>query len=152
MAAGFTVEAARLGELRDFLARRIAEAIGDRPLVPELGLDGAVALGGASEEFCERLERLAPFGAGNAEPRFAIPGIRIVRADVVGGSHVRCVLADPVGGARLKGIAFRCVDGELGAALLRSGASLHVAGHLRVESWQGQRNVQLAIEDAAPAL
>ena len=47
------------------------------------------------------LDRLGPFGAGNAEPRFALIGARIVNACVVGESHVRCFLTEPAGSSRL---------------------------------------------------
>jgi single-stranded-DNA-specific exonuclease len=156
MAAGFTVAGALLPALRNFLAERIAAEIGTRPLQPELSLDGAVApSAAASPEFVATLQRLAPFGAGNAEPRFAIPAVRIVRADPVGaeGSHVRCLLTDMGGGkVRLKAIAFRCADTPLGPALLNSGgAALHVAGTLRADNWQGAQGVQLCLDDAAPA-
>jgi single-stranded-DNA-specific exonuclease len=98
----------------------------------------------------EIVERLGPFGAGNAEPRFALPNLRVLRAEVVGAQHVRCVLADGAGGGRLKAIAFRCLDGELGPALLQGqGGTFHLAGHLRADNWQGHMGAQLMIDDAA---
>jgi single-stranded-DNA-specific exonuclease len=73
----------------------------------------------------------------------------VVRADVVGETHVRCVLTGALGG-RLKAIAFRALETPLGQALLKSGsAPLHVAGHLRADSWQGRDGCQLIIDDAA---
>lgn len=86
---------------------------------------------------------------GNPTPRFALPGVRIVRADVVGNGHVRCIMAGG-DGARLKGIAFRKADSELGNALLASGGrAMNVAGTLRRDSWNGREDVQLFIDDAA---
>jgi single-stranded-DNA-specific exonuclease len=152
MAAGFTVERGRLGALRDFLAARVEDAIGAERLLPELALDGAVAAGAATPELVATLERLAPFGAGNAEPRFALPDLRVARADVVGGAHVRAILMDAAGNARLKAIAFRCLETPLGKALLESGgAAYHVAGTLRADHWNGETRVQLCLDDAAPA-
>ena len=151
MAAGFTVEAARLDALREFLAARLAEAAGAAgPVQPTLCLDGVLTPGAATPDLADMLERLGPFGAGNAEPRFAIPAARLVRADVVGEAHVRCIVTGPDGG-RLKAIAFRCLEGELGRALLQSrDVPLHLAGHLRADRWQGREGVQFLIEDAAP--
>jgi single-stranded-DNA-specific exonuclease len=64
---------------------------------------------------------------------------------------VRCILAGADGG-KLKGIAFRALDGDLGPALLNHGGrALHVAGQLRADDWQGREDVQLFIEDAALA-
>jgi single-stranded-DNA-specific exonuclease len=152
MAAGFTVEAQRLAALRDFLAERAVAALGAGPLVPELAIDGVVAAGAATLELVAVLERLAPFGAGNAEPRFALANLRVVRAEIVGGQHLRCVLGDGGGPARLKAVAFRSVETPLGPALLNGlGRNFHLAGHLRADPWQDRNGVQLMIEDAAPA-
>ncbi|HTZ80429.1 MAG TPA: single-stranded-DNA-specific exonuclease RecJ [Stellaceae bacterium] len=152
MAAGFTVAEERVEALRDFLAARVAEVAGAGGLVPELGLDGLMMPAAATPEFVGLLERLAPFGAGNAEPRFAFPAMRVLRADVVGESHVRLVLGEAASGQRLKAIAFRCLDSEMGQALLNGrGQGFHLAGHLRADTWQGRNEVQLLVDDAAPA-
>ncbi|HLB78869.1 MAG TPA: single-stranded-DNA-specific exonuclease RecJ, partial [Dongiaceae bacterium] len=118
---------------------------------PSLAIDGALGPAAATPELAAEIARLGPFGSGNREPRFAVPAARVVRADPVGADHVRCVLAGG-DGARLDAIAFRAFETGLGPALLQArGAALHVAGHLRAETWQGRRRVQLFIEDAAPA-
>lgn len=158
MAAGLTVEAAKLEALRAFLVARTAELLGEsEPVpVPELAIDGALAAGAATPDLAALIDRVGPFGTGNAEPRFVFPNLRVVRADIVGQEHVRCILADGAGTARLKGIAFRVLSQErddgLGKALLNArGAGFHVAGHLRADNWQGRNGVQLLIDDAALA-
>ncbi|MBI3707630.1 MAG: single-stranded-DNA-specific exonuclease RecJ [Proteobacteria bacterium] len=151
-AAGFTVAADKLAPLREFLRARIADQVASQDVRPTLGVDGALSLAAVTPEFIQTLERVGPYGAGNSEPRFAVPSSLVVKADIVGERHVRCFLGDQRGG-RLAAIAFRTVGTPLGAALLdRSGASLHLAGHLRAEEWNGRTRVQLMIEDAAPAL
>lgn len=149
LAAGFTAELEQLEALEVFLHARAAAVIGDGGLVPRLALDGALEAGAATPALVEQIARLGPFGSANAEPRFAVPAARVVRADVVGEAHVRCVLSGALGG-RLKAIAFRAADTPVGRALLRrDGGGLHVAGHLRTDSWQGRESCQLVIEDAA---
>ena len=149
MAAGFTVAAARMEELRAFLAGRVAEQVAAAPLVPTLELDGALSVGACTPALVTMLDKLGPFGTGNAEPRFAVSDARVVRADVVGANHVRCILSGADGG-RLKAIAFRALETELGKALLTSGgAPLHIAGVLRIDRWNGQEGIQLLIDDAA---
>ncbi|MBB6254754.1 single-stranded-DNA-specific exonuclease RecJ [Nitrospirillum iridis] len=150
MAAGFTVAEDRLPELRAFMAERIAQQLaGQGPLVPTLHLDGVVSVRGASTDLLAHMTRLGPFGTGNSEPRLAVADARIVRADVVGGNHVRCILSSP-DGARLKAIAFRAMDEDLGPALLNHGGRpLHLAGTLRADRWNGAEGVQLMIDDAA---
>jgi single-stranded-DNA-specific exonuclease len=156
MAAGFTVAGEKLVGLRDFLATRIAAVLGEGGLAPELNIDGALAAAAATPDLAALIERIGPFGTANSEPRFVFPNLRVLRADIVGGEHVRCVLGDGGGAARLKGIAFRALNGDrnsaLGKALLDAhGAGFHVAGHLRADNWQGRNGVQLLIDDAAPA-
>ena len=152
MAAGFTVAQAQVDALRDFLAERVNGTAGPSGLVPELGLDGALMPGAATPEFVAQLERLAPFCAVNAEPLFAFPSMVVHRAEVVGDSHVRAILGEVAGPQRLKAVAFRSLDTDLGRALLNGrGRGFHVAGHLRADSWQGRQEVQLQIEDIAAA-
>ncbi len=151
MAAGFTVEPEKMGELRRFLEERVARRVAEADIRPTLSLDGSLDLGGARLELVEALKEIGPFGAGNPEPRFAIPRARVARADVVGENHVRCFLEGADGG-RLNAISFRSADTELGRALLvNQGGALHVAGRLRENTWQGRTTVQLMIDDAAGA-
>ncbi len=159
MAAGFTVAADRIGELRDFLNDRLAGQVAAAATEPELSIDGVLAVAGASRDLMADIARVEPFGIGNPEPRFALMGARIAKADIVGGDHVRCFLSGD--GARLKAIAFRALgdtrgetgDSSLGEALLQAagGQTLHLAGRLRPDTWQGRDDVQFVIEDAAPA-
>ncbi|MBP7335831.1 single-stranded-DNA-specific exonuclease RecJ [Niveispirillum sp.] len=152
MAAGFTVEREKIDDLRAFLRDRIARQLDDAgPLVPSLSLDGALSVRAANPDLLRHLEKLAPYGTGNSEPRFAVTDARIVKADVVGaeGKHVRCILTGS-DGSRLKSIAFRAMDGDLGPALLQSGGRpMHLAGTLRPDRWNGNDGVQLLIDDGA---
>ncbi|CAK0739718.1 single-stranded-DNA-specific exonuclease [Azospirillaceae bacterium] len=155
MAAGFTVVKELIEPLRVFLVERILAQSSAPPTSPVLELDGALMTGAATMDLARSLEKLGPFGNGNSEPRFAIPDARIVRADVLRDSHVRCIVSGRDGG-RLKAIAFRVLDSGrpegLGRALLESGGQpMHLAGPLRLNHWNGADSVQLIIEDAALA-
>jgi len=150
MAAGFTVAAERVADLAAFLNERMASAAGG-PVVPLLEIDGAIAGAAATPELAQTVERLAPFGSGNPEPRFAVTDLRVVRGEVVGDGHVRLLLAGN-GGTRLKAIAFRSADGPLGQALLSGGgAPFHLAGNLRPDNWEDREGAQLIVDDGAPA-
>jgi len=152
MAAGFTIKRENLDAFRTFLTDRFAAELAGQPLVASLSLDGVLAPAGAKRQLVDALAQLGPFGSGNPEPHFAIASAKIVRADVVGQNHVRCIFTGADGG-KLKGIAFRAMDNDLGPALLQHGGRpLHVAGQLRSDDWQDRRDVQLFIEDVALAV
>jgi single-stranded-DNA-specific exonuclease len=147
MAAGFTVAENRIKVLAAFLEAKIAGA-GAR-VDPILTIDGGLSCGGATVSLAEVIERLGPFGSGNAEPRFALTGVRVLKADLVGTSHVRCFLTD-TSGARVKAIAFRAVETPLGQLLLQSGGTpIALAGKVKLDRWNGEMRVQFQIDDAA---
>lgn len=151
MAAGLTVERSKLDELREFLNERIGAAVSAGRATPTLNVDASISLAGATTDLIASIQQLAPFGAGNPEPRFVLPGVRVVKADVVGKGHVRCILSDGLKG-RMKSIAFRAVGEPLGDALLHTdGLALNVAGKIRLDTWQGREGVQFIIDDAAYA-
>ncbi len=152
MAAGFTIETGRLEEFQAFLNDHVTGQLGGAAPVAELGIDGALTPEGATVELIELLDKIGPFGAGNARPRFAFAGVRVVTSDIVGADHVRCFVTSLGGGKRLKSIAFRAAGTALGRALADpTGAPLNIAGHLQIDRWQGAENAQLIIEDAAIA-
>ncbi len=152
MAAGFSLDEDRLGDFNAFLSERIGKQIEEEGIVPTINIDGAISVEGATMELVEVLQKLAPFGTGNAEPRFAFSNVRIAKSDVVGVNHVRCFLSGLDSKKQLAAIAFRCVDTDLGKALLRhKGLPLHIVGRLRENVWQGRSSVQLLIDDVAPA-
>jgi len=151
MAAGFTIARESLEDFVQFLNDRMALEVPSPP-VRGLYLDGGLKVGAASLSLVNVLEQVGPFGAGNPEPRFAITDARLERAVPVGRdqSHLSCTLAGD-DGTRLNAIAFRAVNSDLGQALLRhDGAPFHLAGRLRVNTWQGRTSPQLFIDDAAP--
>ncbi len=152
MAAGFSLDGDKLAEFEAFMQQRIGAQIAEKSIEPMITLDGELSVGGANLEFLNALELLAPYGAGNAEPCFAISNARLGFVKVIGAdqNHIKCSIIDG-SGSRLDGIAFRCVESGLGHALLNhNDAPLHIAGKLRRNTWQGRTTIQMIIDDAAP--
>jgi single-stranded-DNA-specific exonuclease len=150
MAAGFTVPLENLGTFRDFLDERIGKRIAEAGIIPTLKIDGALSAGGVSLHLIHELEKLQPYGSGNAEPRFIIPNARIASADVAGMDHLRFSLDNP-GGYQTRGIAFRCIGSPLGDALLNhNGKPFHLVGRVKINRWQGRSYPQFQLDDAAP--
>jgi single-stranded-DNA-specific exonuclease len=152
MAAGFSFAAARQQEFHDFLAERLSHAAA-LPAASDLTVEGTLAVTGATTELAQAVERLAPFGAGNEEPIFALSRTRVIRADRVGkeGATVRAIL-EGEGGGRLKAICFRAKDGPLAQLLLSPDrVPIHLCGQLRAEKWNDAVSPCLYLVDAAPA-
>lgn len=159
MAAGFTVSDAQFEafatSLHTHFAAPVAAAMENR----SMPLDGVLSLGGVTTEMVHSLSALAPFGTGNPEPRFALMECRLLRADWLKDTHLRLVLGDGgIGGranaSRLKTMLFRASETPWASALLehaRNGRPFHLAGHLRLNRWNGQENVDFTVEDAMPA-
>ncbi|MGR9163431.1 single-stranded-DNA-specific exonuclease RecJ [Rhizobium leguminosarum] len=151
MAAGLTVERANLGRLRSFFTEKATKAVASLVANETLKIDGAIGASGATLELIDRLEAAGPYGSGHAQPLFAVPAHRVRDARLVGEKHVKVTL-EAMDGSRLDGIAFRAADTALGNLLINSrGASLHVAGSLSAEHYQGARRIQLRVCDATPA-
>lgn len=148
MAAGLSVRPDAIPELRAFLCERLAEEARIAADADALDVDALVTARGADRALWTEFQRLAPFGPGNPEPMFAAADMRVERPMALRGGHVRCTLTDASGG-RLKAVAWRCEDTEIGRRLIVEGAAVHVAGRLKPDDWKGREGVELDIEDVA---
>ncbi len=151
MAAGVSLKREKLDAFREFLAAHGAAAQTHSAAAKEFPVDAIASCAGSTPALIDEMARLGPFGAGNAEPMLALPHVRVAFAEVVGRDHVRLQLQGGEG-ARLDAIAFRSASAPLGQGLMASrGKTVHVAGYLRADNWNGRRRVRLQVEDAAPA-
>lgn len=156
MAAGITLRKERLAEFRAYAEAALAQDVARSRHAHELLVDGAVSARAVTPELVATLNRAGPYGAANPEPTIALPSHQLVYADEVGQAHVRVRLKSG-DGATVNGIAFRAVGQKLGNALKENrGQTIHVAGALVVDRWQGAERVQLrvadiAVPDAGPA-
>lgn len=149
MAAGLTLDRARLGDLRSFLEARLAAAVAAARDVDGMEVDGALTARGVTLALLEQIERAGPFGAGAPEPTFALPRHRIADVFEAGESHlrVRAVAGD---GASLTAIAFRANGSPLGDFLkAKRGEIAHLLGHVAIDSYRGESRPQFRLIDAA---
>ena len=148
MAAGVTLHKEQLPAFEAYLAEELGSMALDAPR--QLHLDASLTPQGATRELWEQMQLAGPFGAGNPEPRVVLPAVRIVQQSVVGDGHVRCVLSGE-GGGRLKAMAFNSVPEEVRMLIQTARGPVHIVGFLRADDWNGRRDVQLMVHDAAPA-
>lgn len=154
MAGGFTVQPGQLEAFRVFMKEHIARQRDGNPAISDSVIDGVLSVRGAQFDFIQMIQdRFGPFGAGHEEPVFVLPAVRLHTVDIVGDDHIRCMVSDWEGGSRMKAMAFRAADTPLGQALLKQGGRpLHLAGHFKLDTWNGGRRVEMHILDAALAI
>ena len=151
MAAGFTVARHKFEELRLHLNQHALAQLKGEAYAPQLKLDSLLSAHALTIDLVDKLSLLAPFGSGHSEPRFVLAEVKVIKPTVVGEKHVSCFIQDSSGGASIKAIAFRALDTALGETLLKAGSKpMHLAGHATINNWQGRRNVNFQIIDAAP--
>jgi single-stranded-DNA-specific exonuclease len=148
MAAGLTIKPDRIEGFTAFLGDRLRDETEAATAADVVDIDALVSPAAADRGLYEDFQRLTPFGPGNPEPVFALAGVGVDYVKAMNGGHVRCTLSDGAGG-RLKAIAWRSAETDLGRRLLAGGGSLHVAGRLKPDDYMGRQGVQLEIEDAA---
>ena len=149
MAAGLTIERAKLGPVRAFFEDAARDSVATLTASRVLKIDGALGATAANFDLADQIEAAGPYGSGHSQPIFALPMHRVRDSRFVGTSHIKVMLEGPDGG-RLEGMAFRAGDTDLGRLLLSArGDQIHLAGTLSAEFWQGTRRIQFRILDAA---
>ena len=150
MAAGLTVDPARLDELGDWLDQRLGATVAAAMTNQAMLLDLAVAPGGLTPALVDSLESAGPYGMGWPGPRVAVGPVRMVKADLVGTDHVRLIVRGD-DGASFKGIAFRAASSELGQTLLHAThhRRLWLAGRAKIDDWSNRPQAELHVDDAA---
>jgi single-stranded-DNA-specific exonuclease len=142
MAAGLTIEAGRIDELRRFLC---AEAFDFRR--PPTEVDLVAEAGTTSVDAIAPLEALEPYGAGNQQPSVAVIGGVARRVKVLKERHVKLILEGPEG--TTEAILFNGIGTRLGDALAASeGLRVDLLGRVAVDEYLAQPRVQIKIDDA----
>jgi len=144
MAAGLTLETARLEELRERLQAIAGERLREVELMPSLQIDAVCPLSDASWETVRALDELRPFGQGHAVPTCLSRNVLVRDARVVGERHLRLAVSD--GRATWEAIAFRQAE-----ALPDLPSRIDLAYNLEVNRWNGEARIQLIVQDLRPA-
>ncbi len=143
-AAGLTIEAGRIRELRTAVNAYADTYLTPDDLRPRLWIDGALSFRGISSQVAAELTALAPFGAGNPTPIF-----RASRVEIVDGPrrikerHLKMAFRQD--GRIMRGIAWRASERETFVAEHRS--AIDLAFSLEQDIWNGERYLQLSIAD-----
>jgi len=150
MAAGLTIDPARLADFAGFLDERLARDVERARAGAAMLLDLALAPGGLTPELVATLEAAGPYGVGWPAPRIAVGPVRIIKADIVGKDHLR-LIASGKDGRSFKAIAFRVAETDMAQTLLHrsQGRQFYLAGRARIDDWGNRPAAELQLEDAA---
>jgi single-stranded-DNA-specific exonuclease len=149
MAVGLTVSPDKLEELTAFLRSLLRAQVEKAATGRSLRIDGVISLSGATWELLDAIEQVGPFGPGNSTPRFAVPEVDLIKADLVGQNHLRAIFKSK-DGKSIKAMAFRQWEEPLGH-LLRTGIGrrFHIAGKLKKDTWSGGGKVEMTLDDVS---
>jgi single-stranded-DNA-specific exonuclease len=145
-AAGFTVQSENLDRLMQRLSQVAKRELEGKELIPALEIDVDVSLAEMNWATLEWLQKLEPCGEENPMPLFLSRGVPVRDVRLVGseGRHLKLMLGE--GSGIRDAIAFR--QGERMAKL---GDRVDVAYHLEVNEWDGERRLQLNVQDIRAA-
>ena len=145
MAAGLSIDPERIPEFRRALSRTILEMCGAIARPATLQIDGYLSLSDLSLDLVEEIERLAPFGAGNAPLALVTRGLSLTSHTAIGrgGEHLQLIVEDEAG-TRQKVLWWR------GAGSPLPQGRFDLAYVLRASDYRGQRDVQVEWVDARP--
>ena len=153
MAAGFSLDANKIPEFEKFLKKYIETKCSVEADAPkEIFIDSILNLNAVNVDLLKKLACLEPYGEGNSEPTFAISDVILSKTIITKNGHVICKFSGK-GGGQIDGVCFRAQGTPLGDTLLKNppGQHYHVAGQLRIDSWNNKEKVQLIVQDVAIA-
>jgi single-stranded-DNA-specific exonuclease len=143
-AAGLTMEASKIRELRTRVNDYADGCIGPDDLRPRLWIDGSLTFRSINEQVVSELSTLAPFGAGNPCPIFRTSNVEIVDGPRrLKDRHLKMAFRQD--GRIMRGIAWRASERE--SFVTEHRAAIDLAFSLEQDTWNGERYLQLSVAD-----
>ena len=93
-AAGLTVKHHNLSHLSEDLDLYLKETYSKSRFQKSVHIDAVLDITDIDYELACEIDRLRPFGVGNAEPLFMCRNVNVVSSFIIGGSHRKLILAD----------------------------------------------------------
>lgn len=152
-ACGFTLkDKSVLEEFKTKLMAKAAAKTQAIELVPQIIIDAEIDLDEVSWKLYDLLEKFEPFGQANEEPKYVARAVTIIRVDPVGadGKHLRITVKHNSHLVK-KTIGFGLGDikrcAENWKECLKPGDKIDIVFSIGVNEWNGNRELQLTIED-----
>lgn len=151
-ACGFSLKPKNLEIFKKEMLKRAEEGTKELDLSPQLKIDAEVSLEDVNWKLYDILEKFEPFGVANDEPVYAARGLTVMGVEPVGkdNKHLRLMVKHNSHVIR-KTIAFGFGDPEKHPANwsvnLKPGDQIDLAFSVGVNEWNGNRELQLMVED-----
>ncbi len=145
MAAGMSLDAAKLAEFRRGLGKAVEAQLGSTAREEAaLQIDAWLSLDEVNLELAESLEVLAPFGAGNPELTLATRAVTLKSAAEIGKTkeHLRLNIEDESGNTQSL-----LWWGGAGGDLPEAGSKIDAAYSVRATSYRGQKQVTMQFQE-----
>jgi single-stranded-DNA-specific exonuclease len=152
-AAGLKIDEARVEGFRSEFCEYAAAELrgpGNASGAAELRIDGEIIFSSLTLSIVEQIERLAPFGHGNARPMLCASNVTLAEPPKTignGGRHLQFRLRQH--NVTLRGIAFG--GGEWVQDITSVDGPLNIAFRPVINSFAGRRSVEVHIADWQPA-
>ncbi|MFA5306694.1 MAG: single-stranded-DNA-specific exonuclease RecJ [Candidatus Babeliales bacterium] len=146
-AAGLKLKLEHLPELKERLTSTIAARYTLADLQPKLTIDAELQLPEATQQCCDNLEQLEPFGNRNPQPLFMVRDVTLIRQpQLLKDRHVKCmVFAHGV----IKPVIFFNRPELIGPLQQCLDKPFHLAGHILKNEWGGTTRIELQGIDIA---
>jgi len=147
-AAGLTMEAGRLKELRRRLTDYADTRLGPEDLAPRLRIDGHLPLTAITPAVIEGLRTMEPFGAGNPRPVFHTGAVELANGPrIMKAKHLSMSVRQD---ARVfRAVAWRLADRA--DFVTQHRGALDVAFNLTENHYRGEHTVELSVADIRQA-
>jgi len=151
MAGGFTVAVDKIDAFSEYAINTLNGADHLFEKAKEFSIDALLTVGAATGKLVKIINRAAPFGSGNLQPRFALCDVIILNVRLVGAAHMMVIVADAKSDneirTTLKCMLFKAKDSELGQSIGGSvGKRVNLFGTLQA-NFNDDRRADFIIED-----
>jgi single-stranded-DNA-specific exonuclease len=139
-AAGFTLKAENLDNLKSELEALANDTFGDEDLVPTIEVDAEISFNDITHKMIREIKALSPFGEGNPEPLFCARSLKVLGSRIVGDRHLKLRV-------RQEGKSFEAIGFGLAGKYPLDGKTINMAFSPELNRWKGYDRIQLRVID-----
>ncbi|MBU4260637.1 MAG: single-stranded-DNA-specific exonuclease RecJ [Proteobacteria bacterium] len=148
-AAGLKIKKEDFAVFCTAFEKAVQEEIQNRKLEPIVLTDGDLEVELLNLETLSELQKLEPYGREFEEPAFA--GVfTVTKTRIVGAVPVHLALKLEKEGRKFQGIWFNAMENPGDSQAINEGTTVRCVYKLKLNTFRGQRNLQLLVEYAEP--